>query len=148
MGHPDNYIPANPMVAPAHIVPEWYFLPFYAILRAVPDKLGGVLLMFGAIMVLFVLPWLDRQPFRSSQFRPMYKIFFWILFFDCIALGYLGAMPAEGIYVVLSRIATGYYFFQFLVLLPLLPKFEPTRPLPVSIGSPIFESNNPLIKKK
>ena len=79
MGHPDNYIPANPMVTPAHIVPEWYFLPFYAILRAVPDKLGGVLLMFGAIVVLFILPWLDRQPIRSSQFRPLYKILFWIL---------------------------------------------------------------------
>ena len=124
MGHPDNYIPANPMVTPPHIVPEWYFLPFYAILRGCSDKLGGVLFMFGAIFVLFILPWLDRQPIRSSQFRPLYKIFFWILFLDCIALGYLGAMPAEGIYVWLSRIATGYYFFHFLVLLPLLPKFE------------------------
>ena len=103
MGHPDNYIPANPMVTPAHIVPEWYFLPFYAILRAVPDKLGGVLLMFGSIMVLFVLPWLDRSPVRSSTFRPWYKIFFWFLFVDCIALGYLGAMPAEGIYVTLQN---------------------------------------------
>ena len=142
MGHPDNYIPANPLVTPAHIVPEWYFLPFYAILRAVPDKLGGVLAMFGAIVVLFILPWLDRQPIRSSNFRPLYKMFFWVLFADCILLGYLGAMPAEGIYVVLSRIATGYYFFHFLILLPLLPKFEPTRPLPVSIGSPIFERSS------
>ena len=75
MGHPDNYIPANPMVTPPHIVPEWYFLPFYAILRAVPDKLGGVLAMFGAIVVLFILPWLDRQPIRSSNFRPLYKMF-------------------------------------------------------------------------
>ena len=148
MGHPDNYIPANPMVTPPHIVPEWNFLPYYAILRAEPDKLGGVLLMFGAIMVLFNLPWLDRQTIRSSQFRPMYKIFFWILFADCIALGYLGAMPAEGIYVLLSRIATAYYFFHFLVLLPLLPFVEKTKPLPKSIGSPIFESNNPFIKKK
>ena len=147
MGHPDNYIPANPMVTPPHIVPEWYFLPFYAILRAVPDKLGGVLLMFGAIAVLFVLPWLDRSPVRSSTFRPWYKIFFWLLFIDCIALGYLGAMPAEGIYVVLSRIATAYYFIHFLVLLPLLPKFEKTRPLPVSIGTPIFQSSSPLALK-
>ena len=147
MGHPDNYIPANPMVTPPHIVPEWYFLPFYAILRAVPDKLGGVLLMFGAIAVLFVLPWLDRSPVRSSTFRPWYKIFFWFLFIDCIALGYLGAMPAEGIYVVLSRIATAYYFIHFLVLLPLLPKFEKTRPLPVSIGTPIFQSSSPLALK-
>ena len=128
-------------------MPEWYFLPFYAILRAVPDKLGGVLLMFGAIMVLFILPWLDRQPIRSSQFRPLYKIFFWILFVDCIALGYLGAMPAEGIYVTLSRIATAYYFIHFLVLLPLLPKFEPTKPLPIGIGTPIFEATSPLVLK-
>ena len=147
MGHPDNYIPANPMVTPAHIVPEWYFLPFYAILRAVPDKLGGVLLMFGAIAVLFILPWLDKSPIRSSTFRPWYKIFFWFLFIDCIALGYLGAMPAEGIYVVLSRIATAYYFIHFLVLLPLLPKFEKTKPLPVSIGTPIFQSSSPLALK-
>jgi ubiquinol-cytochrome c reductase cytochrome b subunit len=146
MGHPDNYIPANPMVTPAHIVPEWYFLPFYAILRAVPDKLGGVLLMFGAIMVLFVLPWLDRQPIRSSNFRPLYKIFFWILFADCIALGYLGAMPAEGIYVTLSRIATAYYFLHFMVLLPILPKFEPTKPLPIGIGTPIIEASSPMTK--
>tara|TARA_B100000683_G_C12379382_1_gene510600 strand:- start:13 stop:987 length:975 start_codon:yes stop_codon:yes gene_type:complete len=145
MGHPDNYIPANPMVTPAHIVPEWYFLPFYAILRAVPDKLGGVLLMFGAIMVLFVLPWLDRQPIRSSTFRPAYKIFFWILFIDCIALGYLGAMPAEGIYVHLSRVATAYYFIHFLVVLPLLPKFEKTKPLPISIGTPVLQAHSPLV---
>ena len=147
LGHSDNYIKANPMVTPAHIVPEWYFLPFYAILRAVPDKLGGVLLMFGAIVVLFILPWLDRQPIRSSQFRPLYKIFFWILFIDCIALGYLGAMPAEGIYVTLSRVATAYYFIHFLVLLPLLPKFEPTKPLPIGIGTPIFEASSPLALK-
>ena len=138
-GKQDNYIPANPMVTPPHIVPEWYFLPFYAILRAVPDKLGGVLLMFGAIMVLFILPWLDRQTIRSSQFRPMYKIFFWILFADCIALGYLGAMPAEGIYVLLSRIATAYYFFHFLVLLPLLPFVEKTKHLPASISTPVLK---------
>ena len=108
-------------------------------MRAVPDKLGGVLLMFGAIMVLFILPWLDRQPIRSSQFRPMYKIFFWILFADCIALGYLGAMPADGIYVLLSRIATAYYFFHFLVLLPLLPFVEKTKPLPASISTPVLK---------
>ena len=142
MGHPDNYIPANPMVTPAHIVPEWYFLPFYAILRAIPDKLGGVLFMFGAIMVLFVLPWLDKSSVRSSQFRPLYKLFFWFLVIDCIALGYLGAMPAEGIYVVLSRLATAYYFFHFLIVLPLLPKIESTRPLPVSISTPIITASS------
>ena len=138
MGHPDNYIPADPMQTPAHIVPEWYFLPFYAILRAIPDKLGGVLFMFGAIMVLFILPWLDKSSVRSSQFRPLYKLFFWVLLIDCIVLGYLGAKPAEGIYVILSRIATAYYFIHFLVILPLLPRIESTKPLPVSISTPIL----------
>ena len=142
MGHPDNYIPANPMVTPAHIVPEWYFLPFYAILRAIPDKLGGVLFMFGAIMVLFVLPWLDKSSVRSSQSRPLYKLFFWFLVIDCIALGYLGAIPAQGIYVVLSSLATAYYFFHFLIILPLLPKIESTRPLPVSISTPIITASS------
>jgi ubiquinol-cytochrome c reductase cytochrome b subunit len=138
MGHPDNYIPANPMQTPAHIVPEWYFLPFYAILRAVPDKLGGVLLMFSAILVLFVLPWLDRSPVRSARFRPVFRIFFWLLFIDYIALGYLGGMPAEGIYVVLSRVATAWYFLHFLAILPLLSVFETTKPLPKSISEPVL----------
>ena len=138
MGHPDNYNPANPMQTPAHIVPEWYFLPFYAILRAVPDKLGGVLLMFSAILVLFVLPWLDRSPVRSARFRPVFRIFFWLLFIDCIALGYLGGMPAEGIYVVLSRVATAWYFLHFLAILPLLSVFETTKPLPKSISEPVL----------
>ena len=138
LGHPDNYIPANPMVTPAHIVPEWYFLPFYAILRAVPDKLGGVLMMFGAIAVLFVLPWLDRSPIRSGGYRPIFKLFFWVLVIDCIALTYLGAMPAEGIYVILSRVATAYYFIHFLVLLPFLSVFERPKPLPRSISEPVL----------
>jgi ubiquinol-cytochrome c reductase cytochrome b subunit len=138
LGHPDNYIPANPMVTPAHIVPEWYFLPFYAILRAVPDKLGGVLMMFGAIAVLFVLPWLDRSPIRSGGYRPIFKLFFWVLVIDCIALTYLGAMPAEGIYVILSRVATAYYFIHFLVLLPFLSVFERPKPMPRSISEPVL----------
>ena len=138
MGHPDNYIPANPLQTPAHIVPEWYFLPFYAILRAVPDKLGGVLAMFGAIAVLFVLPWLDRSPVRSAKFRPIFKIFFWVFLIDCVLLGYLGGMPAEGIYVVLSRIATIWYFAHFLIILPVLSVIETPRPLPQSISSPVL----------
>ena len=138
MGHPDNYIPANPMQTPAHIVPEWYFLPFYAILRAVPDKLGGVLAMFGAIAVLFILPWLDRSPIRSGNFRPIFKIFFWVFFADCIALGYLGGMPAEGIYVVLSRVATAWYFLHFLVVLPLLSVIETPKPLPQSLSKSVL----------
>ena len=140
MGHPDNYIPANPLVTPAYIVPEWYFLPFYAILRAVPDKLGGVLLMFAAIAVLFVLPWLDRSPVRSAAFRPLYKQFFWILLLDCIVLGYIGAMPAEGIYIVIGRIATAYYFIHFLIILPLLSVIERPKPLPASISKPVTGS--------
>jgi len=138
LGHPDNYIPANPLQTPAHIVPEWYFLPFYAILRAIPDKLGGVLFMFGAIAVLFVLPWLDKSPVRSGRFRPVFKVFFWLLLLDCVLLGYLGAKPAEGIYVILSRLATGWYFFHFLIVLPVLSLVERTRPLPQSISSPVF----------
>jgi ubiquinol-cytochrome c reductase cytochrome b subunit len=139
MGHPDNYIPANPMVTPAHIVPEWYFLPFYAILRAVPDKLFGVLAMFAAIGVLFILPWLDRSPVRSATFRPIYKIMFWVFLVDCVALTWLGAKPAEGIYVVLSRLCTAYYFFHFIILLPALSIFETPRSLPKSIGRPVLE---------
>ena len=138
LGHPDNYIPANPLQTPAHIVPEWYFLPFYAILRAVPDKLGGVLAMFGAIAVLFILPWLDRSPIRSGNFRPIFKIFFWVFFADCIALGYLGGMPAEGIYVVLSRVATAWYFLHFLVILPLLSVIETPKPLPQSLSKSVL----------
>ncbi len=138
MGHPDNYIPANPMQTPAHIVPEWYFLPFYAILRAVPDKLGGVLAMFGAIAVLFILPWLDRSPIRSGNFRPIFRIFFWVFAADCVALGYLGGMPAEGIYVVLSRVATAWYFLHFLVILPLLSVIETPKPLPQSLSKSVL----------
>jgi ubiquinol-cytochrome c reductase cytochrome b subunit len=141
MGHPDNYIPANALQTPAHIVPEWYFLPFYAILRAVPDKLGGVLLMFGAIAVLFVLPWLDRSPVRSARFRPLFRIFFWLFFVNAIALGYLGGKPAEGIYVILSRVATAWYFLHFLAILPLLSMFETTKPLPKSISEPVLGSS-------
>jgi quinol-cytochrome oxidoreductase complex cytochrome b subunit len=112
MGHPDNYIPADPLVTPAHIVPEWYFLPFYAILRAVPDKLGGVLLRFAAILVLAALPWLDTSKVRSAVFRPVYKWFFWLFFADCLLLGYIGGKPAEEPYVLIGQFATAYYFFH------------------------------------
>ncbi|MCX2725854.1 cytochrome b [Roseibium salinum] len=142
MGHPDNYIEANPLVTPAHIVPEWYFLPFYAILRAVPDKLGGVVAMFGAIAILFVLPWLDTSKVRSGTYRPLFKQFFWIFALDCIALGYLGAMPAEGTYVILARIFTIYYFAHFLVILPLLGFLEKPRPLPASISEAVLKGGS------
>ena len=138
LGHPDNYIVADPLVTPAHIVPEWYFLPFYAILRAVPDKLGGVLAMFGAIAILFVLPWLDTSRVRSGTFRPLFKQFFWIFAIVCILLGWLGAQPAEGVYVVLSRILTIYYFAHFLIILPLLGFIETPRPLPQSISRAVL----------
>ncbi|MXN63333.1 cytochrome b [Stappia sp. GBMRC 2046] len=138
MGHPDNYIEANPLVTPAHIVPEWYFLPFYAILRAIPDKLGGVVAMFGSIAVLFVLPWLDTSKVRSGTFRPLFKQFFWIFGAVCVGLGYLGAQPAEGIYVIMARILTAYYFAHFLIILPLLGFLEKPKPLPASISEAVL----------
>ncbi|MCC7272696.1 MAG: cytochrome b N-terminal domain-containing protein [Alphaproteobacteria bacterium] len=139
MGHPDNYIPANPLVTPAHIVPEWYFLPFYAILRAVPDKLGGVLLMFGAVAVLFLVPWLDTSRVRSARFRPVYRQFFWLLLVDCVVLGWVGANPPEGAFITIGRIATAWYFLHFLVILPLLGKLERPLPLPTSISTPVLK---------
>jgi ubiquinol-cytochrome c reductase cytochrome b subunit len=138
LGHSDNYIQANPMVTPAHIVPEWYLLPFYAILRAVPDKLGGVILMFGAILILFVLPWLDTSKVRSAVFRPIYRQFYWIFVIDVFMLGYLGAQPAEGIYLILSRVGTVYYFLHFIVVLPVVGIFEKTDPIPMSISEPVM----------
>ncbi|MGR7994063.1 MULTISPECIES: cytochrome b [unclassified Xanthobacter] len=138
LGHSDNYIPANPMSTPAHIVPEWYFLPFYAILRSIPDKLGGVLAMFAAIAVLAFLPWLDTSKVRSARYRPMYRIFFWIFAVVAVGLGYLGSQPSEGIYVIVSRIFTVYYFVHFLIILPLLGFVEKPKPLPASIADAVL----------
>ena len=138
LGHSDNYIPFNPLLTPSEIVPEWYFLPFYAILRAVPNKLGGVLLMFGAIAVLFALPWLDTSPVRSARFRPVYRILLFALVASLVALGFVGAHRPEGFWVILGQVATAYYFFHFLVALPLLGKFEKTLPLPESISRPVL----------
>ena len=197
LGHPDNYTPANPMVTPAHIVPEWYFLPFYAILRAItfdiplwlpglgligfswayayffltrrgallpaiklqafaigalglllvfgsaingwmiPSKLGGVLSMFGAIGILFALPWLDVSPVRSSNYRPLYKWFFWLFAVNAVVLGYCGSQPPEGIFPILSLICTAIYFGHFLVVLPVLSRIERTLPLPSSIAEAV-----------
>jgi len=134
LGHPDNYIPANPLVTPEHIVPEWYFLPYYAILRAVPDKLLGVLLMFGSIFVLFLLPWLDTHKVKSGRYRPLFKIFFWMFIITVFGLGYLGGQPPEGIFVWLARLGTLYYFGYFVVILPLLSKFEKAQAEPASIA--------------
>jgi ubiquinol-cytochrome c reductase cytochrome b subunit len=137
---PDNYVPANPLVTPSEIVPEWYFLPFYAILRAVPSKLGGVCMMFGAIAVMFVVPWLDTSPVRSAKFRPIYRVLFWVLVLACVVLGMVGAHRPEGIWVILGRLGTAYYFLHFLVILPILGKFERTLPLPESISRPVLGS--------
>ena len=145
LGDPENYVPANPLQTPPEIVPEWYFLPFYAILRSVPDilfipaKLAGVICLFGSIGVLFVLPWLDTSPVRSARFRPVYKWFFWVLVLSTVVLGVCGAHRPEGIYVILGRIATVYYFFHFLILLPILGKLERPRPLPTSISAAVLK---------
>jgi ubiquinol-cytochrome c reductase cytochrome b/c1 subunit len=138
LGEADNYIPANPAVTPAHIVPEWYYLPFYAILRSIPNKLAGVVAMFGAIVVLVFLPWLDTSRTRSSKYRPLAKQFFWIFVVVCILLGYLGAQPPEGIYVVAARILTVFYFAYFLVLLPILGLIEKPRAVPNSIADAVL----------
>jgi ubiquinol-cytochrome c reductase cytochrome b subunit len=122
-------------------VPEWYFLPFYAILRSVPDKLGGVLMMFGAIAVLFVLPWLDTSPVRSARFRPIYRVLMIVLTVVTIVLGIAGGKPPEGLWVVIGRVCTAYYFLHFLVILPLLGKFEKPLPLPDSISMPVLAPN-------
>jgi ubiquinol-cytochrome c reductase cytochrome b subunit len=134
----DNYIPANPMVTPNHIVPEWYLLPYYAILRSVPNKLFGVILSFGSILLLFLVPWLDTSRVRSARFRPIYRIVYWLLPIDVIALGWVGANPPTGAVVTVGQIATFYYFFHFLVLLPLIGKIETPRPLPISIGAAVL----------
>ena len=145
LGHPDNYIPANPMQTPAHIVPEWYFWPFYAILRAftqnflfVPAKLLGVLAMFSAILVWFFLPWLDKSPVRSGHFRPTFRKFYYLLVVDMLVLGYCGGSPAEEPYVMVSQIATAYYFLHFLVILPIVSMVETPAALPFSITESVL----------
>lgn len=139
LGNPDNYIPANPMQTPNHIVPEWYLLPYYAILRSVPNKLLGVILAFGSIFLLFIVPWLDTSPVRSARFRPVYKWVFWLLVIDVIALGWVGFNPPEGLVVTVGQIATLYYFVHFLILFPLIGKLERPRPLPLSIATAVLQ---------
>lgn len=135
LGHPDNYIEANPMVTPEHIVPEWYFLPFYAMLRAIPDKLGGIMTMLASIFILFFLPWLDFSKVKSGRYRPVFKVCFWIFISNVILLGYIGGKPPEGIYVILGQFSTFYYFTHFLLILPLLGKYEKTLQVPESISA-------------
>lgn len=214
LGHPDNYLPADPMVTPKHIVPEWYFLPFYAILRAItfdiplwivglgaigfaallyrpdtarscsrfcpigllpilasflpkksvcvaivggllaigvvlviaglngaviPSKLGGVLAMFGSILIMLALPWLDTSPVHSSNYRPIYRWFFWLFAINAVVLGYCGSQPPEGIFPVLSLVCTIYYFAHFLLILPVVGRIEKPRKLPESITSSVLQ---------
>ena len=150
LGHPDNYIQADPLVTPAHIVPEWYFLPFYAILRAItfdflwiiPAKLGGVLAMFGALIVLALLPWLDTSKVRSCRYRPIYKWFVIMFVLDVFLLGYVGAKPAEGLYLILAQLGTFWYFLHFLVITPLVGWLETPKERPHSISQPIFNQTS------
>lgn len=149
LNYADHYVPYNAMQTPTHIVPEWYFLPFYAILRSftvdlmipftdivfLPAKLQGVLAMFGSILIWFAMPWLDRSPVRSARYRPMYRIGILLLLAAFIALGWAGQEAAEGLPLIIAQLSTAYYFFFFLVLVPLLPRFEKTKPLPSSIDA-------------
>jgi quinol-cytochrome oxidoreductase complex cytochrome b subunit len=138
LGDADNYIEANPLQTPVHIVPEWYYLPFYAILRSIPSKLGGVIAMFGAIVLFAFLPWLDRSPVRSGNYRPIFKVFFWIFVAVTLALGYIGSQPPEGNMVLYGQLLTAYYFIFFLVILPLIGLFETPLPLPASIAESVL----------
>lgn len=163
LGHPDNYTLANPMVTPPHIVPEWYFLPFYAILRAVTidigipfteitiitAKLGGVLLMFGSIIVMFFLPWLDSHPVRSAKYRPKFRVALLLFVVAVLVLGKVGGMPADVplfhitedvIFTTthVAQIATAYYFLFFLVILPILSRTEKALPMPSSIHESVL----------
>ena len=124
LNHADNYIPADPLSTPAHIVPEWYFLPFYAILRSIPHKLGGVIAMGGAIVALLVLPFLNTARVRSTYFRPLYAQAYWIFVFNFLFLGWIGQKPVEDPYVLCGVLATVYYFFFFLVIVPVLGFLE------------------------
>lgn len=124
LNHPDNYIEGNPMVTPAHIVPEWYFLPYYAILRSIPHKLGGVIAMFASILVLLVLPYINTSQIRSSMFRPLYKKLFWLFVLDWFILGWIGGNNPEYPYLEIGQVATGFYFVWVLVFVPLVGLFE------------------------
>jgi ubiquinol-cytochrome c reductase cytochrome b subunit len=120
LGHPDNYIPANPLVTPAHIVPEWYFLPFYAILRSVPDKLFGVIALVSAILILLLIPFINKCELRSNTFRPISKLFFWIFLLNSFILGWIGSKPAEPPFVQIGQMATITYFLYFIILTPII----------------------------
>ncbi len=138
LGDADNYIPANPLVTPAHIVPEWYLLPFYAILRAIPNKLVGVVCLFSAIAVLAFLPWLDTSPVKSGKYRPVFRVFFWVFVAVCLGLGWLGSQEVTDNATLAARLLAFCYFAFFLIVLPLLGLFEKTKPLPASIADAVL----------
>ncbi|MFL6727654.1 MAG: cytochrome bc complex cytochrome b subunit [Sphingomicrobium sp.] len=144
LGHADNYIPANPLATPAEIVPEWYFWPFYAILRSftfdfiLPAKLWGVLAMFSSILLLFFLPWLDKSPVRSGNYRPVFQRFFLLLLIDVVALGWAGGGAPTPFRNAIGQISAAYYFLHFLVILPLVSRFETTLPWPKSISESVL----------
>ena len=138
LGHPDNYIEADPLVTPPHIVPEWYFLPFYAILRAIPDKLLGVVALFASILLLLFIPWLDTSKVKSARYRPLYKWFLALFVISGVVLGYLGAKPPEGVYLIVGRIATAYYFLHLLVVMPLIGWIEKPSTMPGSITEDVL----------
>jgi ubiquinol-cytochrome c reductase cytochrome b subunit len=142
LGHADNYTQANPLVTPPHIVPEWYFLPFYAILRAIPSKLLGVIAMFAAIAILLFAPWLDTSRVRSTKFRPIYRYFFWFFVFSCVALGWLGSKPPDAEYVFWARVFTIYYFAHFLLVMPLVGWLETPLKVPGSITEAVLGKDN------
>ncbi|HLJ64964.1 MAG TPA: cytochrome b N-terminal domain-containing protein [Stellaceae bacterium] len=137
LGDPQNYVPADPVRTPPEIVPEWYFLPYYAILRSIPYKLPGVIAMVSSLLVLFILPWLDTSRVRSAHFRPIFKWVFWGLVIDVLALGWAGAHKPEGTALLIGQLATAYYFLHFLVLLPLIGWMERPLPLPTSIAAAV-----------
>ncbi|MDG1727904.1 MAG: cytochrome b N-terminal domain-containing protein [Emcibacteraceae bacterium] len=147
LGHPDNYVKANPLVTPAHIVPEWYYLPFYAILRAIPNELIGVVAMFASILILFAMPWLDASRIRSLRFRPLSQFFFWIFAVNGLFLGYLGQKAPDDILFAsfnvtdFSRVSLAYYFGYFLVVMPLVSRMETTKPIPTSIAAAVLDAN-------
>jgi ubiquinol-cytochrome c reductase cytochrome b subunit len=152
LGNPDNYIPANPIVTPPDIVPEWYLLPFYAMLRSIPQKLFGVIVLFAAIGILVFIPWLDTSKVRSTRFRPMLKPFFWLFVVDCIVLGYCGAQSVDAAWnlggipvplVLVARLGTFYYFGFFIAVLPLVGLIEQPLPLPDSIAKPVIGAAAP-----
>ncbi|MGC8468701.1 MAG: cytochrome b [Acetobacteraceae bacterium] len=144
LGDPLNFQRANPLQTPPDVVPEWYFLPFYAILRSIPNKLGGVVMMFTSVCVLFVIPWLDTSPVRSARFRPLFRPFILLLVVDVLVLGVVGAHPPLGLWILVGRLATTYYFLFFFVLMPVVGKFERPLPLPESISRPVLRGGGPL----